>query len=337
MRENKFYMKACIFTECGDNIGLGHITRCMALYKMLLEYNVAVKFLINYKYNKSNLSIGEKWVNLNWLTESKKLHNYLNGTKIVIIDSYLAKIKNYNEISSRVETVIYLDDTNRLEYPKGIVVNGSIGAKSLNYKTRNEITYLLGVKYQILRKAFWAKSEKIIKSNINDILILFGGNDKKNIIIKTLETIKDKYKNVKRNIVVGIGYGNIDKLKKISDEKTEIFYNLNDNEMRNLMIKSDIAISGGGQTLYELAKIGVPTICIGNIENQKGNIIGLKSTGFLEFAGWWYEDNIYNNMLKILNKMNNKKMREKKFKIGTSLMIENGCKNILDYIIKKHI
>ena len=60
--------------------------------------------------------------------------------------------------------------------------------------------------------------------------------------------------------------------------------------MLNLMLKSDICISGGGQTTYELARVGVPTIGICLAENQKNNLMGWKSLGFIENLCWDNED-----------------------------------------------
>lgn len=50
--------------------------------------------------------------------------------------------------------------------------------------------------------------------------------------------------------------------------------------MLSLMLKCDIAVTAAGQTTYELARIGLPTIAIGVVENQKFNIDGWLEIGF---------------------------------------------------------
>jgi len=62
-----------------------------------------------------------------------------------------------------VKLAVYIDDNKRLDYPKGVVVNGSIHAKELNYSKKNGVKYLLGPKYIPLRKDFWEVPEKEIK------------------------------------------------------------------------------------------------------------------------------------------------------------------------------
>ena len=48
------------------------------------------------------------------------------------------------------------------------------------------------------------------------------------------------------------------------------------------MLNTDIAISAGGQTLYELAYLGVPTIAIVESDNQKNNVNAWKTSGCME-------------------------------------------------------
>jgi spore coat polysaccharide biosynthesis predicted glycosyltransferase SpsG len=42
-----------------------------------------------------------------------------------------------------------------------------------------------------------------------------------------------------------------------------------------LMGEADLAVSGGGQTLYELAATGLPTVALGVASNQEGNLSSL--------------------------------------------------------------
>ncbi len=58
------------------------------------------------------------------------------------------------------------------------------------------------------------------------------------------------------------------------------------------MLVSDIAISSGGQTLCELARIGTPTIGICCAQNQQQNLECWRDTSFAEYAGWYNDRNI---------------------------------------------
>ena len=143
-----------------------------------------------------------------------------------------------------------IDDYNRIDYPKGIVVNPSICGDKLDYLRKSDTIYLLGKDYIILRKEFWNVPEKKISKKIKNVLITFGGMNNYDLANKIGDYLKEKF-NIKIYIV------------NVKNNK------LTAKEMLNLMLESDVCISGGGQTTYELARVGVPTIGICLAENQK--------------------------------------------------------------------
>ena len=55
--------------------------------------------------------------------------------------------------------------------------------------------------------------------------------------------------------------------------------------MAALISNADVAVSGGGQTLFELLYCGVPTIAIRLADNQRPNIDALAKLGCIRDAG----------------------------------------------------
>src|SRR2546428_7754394 len=51
------------------------------------------------------------------------------------------------------------------------------------------------------------------------------------------------------------------------------------------MLRCDVAVTGGGQTTYELAATGTPAIAIKMADNQTGNVRGLSVRGTLVWVG----------------------------------------------------
>jgi spore coat polysaccharide biosynthesis predicted glycosyltransferase SpsG len=55
--------------------------------------------------------------------------------------------------------------------------------------------------------------------------------------------------------------------------------------MREAMMRADLAICSGGQTLFELAATGLPGIAIATADNQVQNMTGFASAGTIRNAG----------------------------------------------------
>ena len=329
-------MNVTIITEGGRNIGFGHIARCFALYQTFKEKGMAPKFVINGDDSIKSFLEGEKCRIFNWLKERNKLLEIIKNTEIVIIDSYLADISFYNIISDSVKIPVFIDDTKRLDYPKGIVINGSIYAEEIAYPKNKEIVYLLGIKYMPLRKEFWKVPEKHINKNINSIMISFGGNDRGNMTPRILRFLNGKYPGFIKNVVIGKGFNNIQEIENLRDGETKLIYYPDAKAMKATMLESDIALSAGGQTLYELARVGVPTVAIAVANNQLNNIRGWQKKGFIEYAGWWSSNDIFSKLQMLIRNMINISVRKKNYWRVRNFIDGNGSFKIINYLLNKN-
>jgi len=327
-------MKVFIITEGGKNIGFGHITRCLSLYQTFEERGIQPKFIINGDNDIECLLKNINYQILNWLDEKSKLFEMVKDADIAIIDSYLADVSIYNTLSELVKLSVYVDDRKRLDYPNGIILNGNIHAETLNYPKKNGITYLLGPRYTPLRKEFWEVLEKKIKENIESIIITFGGDDAKNITPKILAFLNDEYPNLVKNVIIGRAFQNIDDIKKYADKNTNLIYYPDAEKMKEIMLESDIAISACGQTLNELASVGVPTIGVCIAENQLGNVKSWGKVGFLEYAGWYSKGNILEKIKSVIEHLKDSEERNNRFKIARKFIDGKGSLKIIDRIIK---
>jgi UDP-2,4-diacetamido-2,4,6-trideoxy-beta-L-altropyranose hydrolase len=327
-------MKVFIITEGGKNIGFGHITRCLSLYQAFQERGILPEFIINGDNNIEYLLKDIDFQIFNWLDKENILFEKVKDADIAIIDSYLADIYFYNKLSELAKIALYIDDNKRLDYPKGIVLNGNIHAKNLSYPKKEGIAYLLGTKYTPLRKEFWEVPEKKIKEKIDSIMVTFGGDDAKNMTPKILSFLNQKYPNLFKNVIIGRAFQNIDEIKKYADKNTNLIYYPDVEKIKEIMLESDIAISACGQTLNEVARVGVPTIGICLAENQIRNAEKWVKIGFLEYAGYYNKDNMITKIDSMLKNLHNIKLREAISKIGKNFVDGNGSVRIINEILK---
>lgn len=335
-------MKVAILTEGDGQIGLGHVTRCTSIYQAFKERNIEVEMFINGNINETSVSDKlPKDLNyyiINWMNQ-KVLQNILENSDIVLIDSYFADLKIYSLISKNA-LGIYIDDNNRLEYPQGIVANGSINAENLNYSPKKDSLYLLGTEYTPLRNSFSNYSSKIpSKENsksIKTIMITLGGGDNRNLTPKILKMLLNNYPTLKINVIIGAEFNNISEIEPLASSKIKLIYHPDAEGMVKTMINSDIAISGGGQTIYELACMGLPSITILVASNQEHNIEYGQKAGFLELAGSYDDKNLFKKISDILGRMDFNK-RQKMAQQGMKAVDGFGSQRIIDKAINYYV
>ena len=283
-------MKVAILTEGGGRIGYGHISRCTSVYHALVSYGVTADFIVHSTDCMSTLPGQCLYRIADWINDPQCLKQAVQNCDVVFVDSYIADLKVYNEILSYAGKAVYFDDYRRIEYPEGTVVNGAISAEKLNYPKANALSYLLGVKYFPLKKDFWSVASKRIRREVETILVTCGGSDVCNLTPKIQKLLNHSYPNIAKKIVVTGCFGNIAQIKSLQDDNTELLFDLDGSEFKDLMLECDVAISAGGQTLYELARVGIATIAVCVQENQSLNISGWTESGAMEYSGWYNDE-----------------------------------------------
>ena len=328
-------MKIFILTEGGENIGFGHIARCVSFAQAFSEKGIEVNFIVNSDESVVDLLKGNKYKLCDWIKEKESLAGLISKEDIVIIDSYFADKSLYDELSSITGSLVCLDDNNRLDYPDSIVLNGAMGAEKMKYKNE-KTSYLLGVNYFPMRSNFWDIEEKKINDKIESLMVTFGGDDKRSMTGVVMKMLEKNFPKFHKKVLVGKSFKDSEKLKALKSANTELIYHPTVDKMKEVMVNSDIAISACGQTLYELARIGLPTVGICIAENQAQNIKGWEDAGFLEYVGWYDGKDLENNLNKAMLKLESKSEREKRSKIGRNCVDGQGARKVVSRILEIH-
>ena len=78
-------------------------------------------------------------------------------------------------------------------------------------------------------------------------------------------------------MIIGTGFTNAELIQEAADTNTSLHYSPHTQLLIDIMASADIALSTGGQTLYELLGIGIPTIAFTVAKNQKPHVDALSS------------------------------------------------------------
>lgn len=324
-------MEAIIFTEGGKIGGLGHIARCSSIAQAFEERSINTQMVINAESGIKKILKGNNFKIRNWLKDRPEAFRLINKADIAIIDSYLADAGFYRKVSELARIPVYIDDNKRLNYPRGVVVNGGIHASGLRYPPQAGTRYLIGTKYAPLRSLFWNIKPRKTSSAIKRIMVTTGGNDPKELMPRLTKLLKVCYPNVKKDIIIGHTFRNVEEIKKAADKNTNLVFYPDVKKMVETMLKADVAISSGGQTLYELARLGVATISFCQSENQRLNLKWWRKAGFVESVK--SSKTLEKEVIRYLEKLSSKKERARRAAIGKKLVDGQGPKRIVEGLL----
>jgi len=102
------------------------------------------------------------------------------------------------------------------------------------------------------------------------------------------------------------------------------------------MLDSDVAISAAGQTIYELARIGVPTIAIAVADNQTFHLKGWIKEGFIASEINYKDINLEHKIFSTLNTYKKRTVREKLSKLGKQKVDGDGARRVVQNLIDQN-
>lgn len=225
----------------------------------------------------------------------------------ILVDSYYVTEKYLAALKKRI-TTIYMDDIYAFSYPVDMLINYNIYGEEMGYEKDTafaDTKLLLGANYVPLREEFsagagYVQSRKALSlgaANVtpaeeSGILITTGGSDSFNLAGQLLmETMKyDALKEKKYHVVSGSLNPHIGELQALAQKHENIHIHCNVTNMAELMAESEVALSAGGSTLYELCAMGVPVIAFSFAENQERLVQTFVKRGIAQYGGNYRTD-----------------------------------------------
>jgi RimJ/RimL family protein N-acetyltransferase len=149
-----------------------------------------------------------------------------------------------------------------------------------------------------------------------------------------LRFLAQNYPDAKKKVIIGMGFRNIEQIESAGDRATEFVRQPDASEISGIFSSSDVVITAGGQTLYELARVGTPAIAITVAENQTNNVKTWHKIGFAEDAGLWSDKDLLDRIGGSLSRLKENKHRFQRSTIGKRLVDGRGPRRIRDILIR---
>jgi UDP-2,4-diacetamido-2,4,6-trideoxy-beta-L-altropyranose hydrolase len=323
-------MKILFLTECGEDIGFGHLTRCQSIAQASETFGAIISFVVSVRGMKPQLPDNSQIHD--WYEPTPDILSLIDGSSLVIIDSYVVTQLQVANILKSHPVVAVIDDYHRRTYHQGIIIDWTVGAESYAYSDKmSGVRYLLGSKYCALRSAFWQGTQvRKYLPGIARILITLGGSDVKCLTGPVIYKLMESFPDTALDVVIGPGVRDHTFVHNLKRQNVLINFGCDDNEMRALMETADIAICGGGQTLYEMAATGLPPIVVQLIENQQDDVREFARIGFATSVGRWDDPMLFENLVKKVHHLTDPDARSTISSIGQNEIDGQGVFRLVE-------
>lgn len=266
--------KIAIIVNAYDEIGTGHIYRCISLASRLLFHEVV--FVLN-ENHKLGVDIVKSF-NYPYKLYDDNLLDVLDeiNPEIVINDILNTKKEYISKLKEKNYFIVNFEDLGTGIEEANLVFN-ALYEKPL--KLENVYT---GHDYYILKDEFYFQESKTITKDVDNVLVTFGGTDPNNLTEIVLNSLNGFNGNI--NVILGSGYPNKEKIIETYARYDNIAINKNVKSMSEHMFNADIIFSSAGRTMYEIASIGVPCICICQNERELNHTFANSDNGFINLG-----------------------------------------------------
>jgi spore coat polysaccharide biosynthesis predicted glycosyltransferase SpsG len=209
------------------------------------------------------------------------------GAGTVVVDSYSATAAYLGALRTAGVRVVFIDDLAREALPAHVVINGGAQAAGLPYRSSSGDTlFLLGPTYALLGSGYQTISPRHLAPEVEQVLVTVGGHDALGVMPAIVDAV-DRAPGRFRLCVIAGPFGQAGTLEGSGVRRSgrDISIVHAPSSLRDLMLAADVAVSAAGQTLYELAATGTPTIACELADNQSGQLTAFAEAGVVVHAG----------------------------------------------------
>lgn len=315
--------KTAFFVNGNNSIGLGHISRVLQIADELFT-----KPDIYFDSTKTDISVfGITTHNLMPVNGELEFFQAIAREKYDVVindilstsDTYMKKLK---EFAPTTRVINFEDEGTGAPYADCVI--------NALYETGIHENLYTGSSYYIVPKLFLLYSPIEIKKIVTNVLVSFGGADPNNYTEQVLKIItKPEFSKVHFYIVLGKAKQNVDKLLEFNKyEHIDVLYDINN--MPEIMMRCDIAITSRGRTGFELAVLGIPSISIAQNEREAKHDFMCSVNGFSYLGIKPDLSVIEQELYKYINfTVDERKQLQHKMLVND---LRNGRKNVLELI-----
>jgi UDP-2,4-diacetamido-2,4,6-trideoxy-beta-L-altropyranose hydrolase len=339
-----------IRADASEQIGMGHLMRGIALGQAWKDMNGEVIFITACQNESMLTRLNQEQFIIHKLTKPYPDQSDWNCTRKilakyrdswVVLDGYHFDEKYQLQVKENGNELLVIDDMAHLKnYCADLILNQNLGAERIHYNCGPYTKMLLGSRYLLLRREFTQNKEPRVINKIGTrVLVTLGGSDLDNFTLKVIHALQEIHlPNIEATIVVGASNPHYCSLEAAAIEsRIPIRLTHDATNMKDLMVKTDIAIASAGTTSWELLFLGTPSLLMIATANQcySADQIGRSCAGIN--LGWIKDISEQNLTATISSLLQDYELRNKLNRISRLLIDKWGRQRVLNFMQKERV
>ena len=276
-------MKVLLHADGGVGVGLGHVSRCVAISTALARGGHQALVVVDpeRKLLEHVVRQGASGKDCGASAPDVCAAAFAFGADCVVIDSYRWTADDFRAVKGNWAVVAFDDEAVR-ELSVDAVINGVPAAVELQYQTAANTRLWLGPSYQIVRDDFRLMPPREHIGAVKRVIALVGGDDPIGLLPVLAQLLDAAASSC--SFVADLICGPFTLMPEMFSLR-HVTILRNPSDLRDRMAGADLAISASGQTLYELARCGTPTIAFCSGPDQIHNLTALAKANVVWNAG----------------------------------------------------
>ena len=288
-------MKDGVLFRCDStsSIGLGHLSRCIALAEAFADVGVSSRFLGRFEAGGVRVLTRARmpFQDAGLVGSHEDLATtaaHAESAALTVLDSYGADADYVAALQRRAPPIALIDDFCRLQrYDCAAVLNFTVAASEFPYPCE-QVRCCMGPEYFLVRRQLRSlrSHAKIRRGPVTHVLIAMGGVDKNNLAGRVARILCDVNSSLEMNFVVGPAFPHLAELRDLLGETMNRQIKSGLDDLGEEFDGADLCICAGGLTKYEASYMGVPCAVLSQTSDQAAETVRFASRGLAFDLGW---------------------------------------------------
>lgn len=264
-------MQVLFRVEASKTLGLGHLSRCRSLaLEFVRKFSCSIVFAI------TQVKIGKEF--LDGIEATVVQPDELSSNRrfdVVITDISGLCLDEQERWGGVASLHVGINDEDPGPFAYDILIRPNLLDLPRQVFEKTSLDYWKGKEYIILHPDFGLRRPDFTTNRkVENILVCFGGSDPAGIILRVVPILRQWISDIHIRIVVGAAFANMEAIKSIVANKSNMTLSVNCSNMAKMFFKADLAFISGGTLLYEACATGVPALvlCQNELQCQEAEI-----------------------------------------------------------------